>query len=258
MFVYQFSQAGLAHGMVGRGNEDACAVRQAGDDAFVFMADGMGSARLGGQAARAAVDVASALAPWTCVRTAELAASSRSFAVRAAFPIAYNALLDAAGKNGWDTRDMLTTFMCAAFGARDGRLEYGFCGDGGILALTNSGQIRLLTSPAKGMLAGQTTPLHSCADWRFGSCEDVRAFLMCTDGVFNQLCPGGTAPKSLRLRRLVKRLLKMPGRVEAGQLRAALDNAFSSELPTVDDLGRLMEGVTDDRSIVIVSAVKKA
>ncbi len=259
MFTYQFSETGLSHALTGRENQDALAVSAHGDTAFVFVADGMGSARRGGEAARAAVDAAAALVPWTYLPAEAMRAPSLGFSVRAAFPIAYNALIGAADKGGWDTRDMLTTFMCVGFDARTGRLEYGFCGDGGIVALTKDGKVRLLTRAAKGALAGQTTPLNSFEGWLFGSCEDVRAFLVMTDGLFDRLCPGGVLPRSLspegiRLRKILRGLLRRPERMDPAQLRIVLDNALSSARPVEDELGRLVEGVSDDRSLVLISA----
>ncbi len=259
MLTYQFSEAGTSHVLAGRGNEDAQAVAAHGDVAFVFVADGMGSAARGGEAARAAVEAAAALVPWTYVPNEALRAPSLGFAVRAAFPIAYNALIGAADRGGWDTRDMLTTFMCAGFDARTGRLEYGFCGDGGIVALTRGGKVHLLTKAARGARPGQTTPLHSCGDWLFGSCDDVLAFFVCTDGLFERLCPGGRLPEATsvrgrRVRKLVKGLLRRPARLSAEQLRIVLDNALSSARPSEDDLGWLMDDVTDDRTLVLVSA----
>lgn len=252
MLVYQFSETGVAHKLLGQANQDACAVHENGADAFVFMADGMGGARLGGQAAHAAVDAAASLVPWTYVADERMREAGRMLSMKAAFPIAYNGLISAAHKNGWDTRELLTTFMCAAYNEEDGQLSFGFCGDGGIVALTGSG-VRLITRASKGAERHQTTPLHCFEHWTFGSCEDVRAFLMCTDGVFDKLCPNGEVPHSHRLRRILKYLLKLPRTMEKRQVKLVLDNAFSSERPVFDDLGRLMEDVTDDRSIVLVA-----
>lgn len=257
MLVYRLSEAGISHRLMGLGNQDACAVHRSGEDVFVFMADGMGSARLGGQAARAAVDTAAALVPWTYLSDEHMRGAARMMAVKAAFPIAYNALVNAAHKNAWDTREMLTTFMCAAYNEVDRQLTFGFCGDGGIVALTYTGEVRLLTRAAKGAEKHQTTPLHCFDGWSFGTCENVRAFVMCTDGVFDKLCPNGSVPRDPRLRKLLKRLLKLPTRLGEEQLVLVLDNAFSSERPVLDDLGALMDDVTDDRSVVLVSGKVK-
>ncbi|MBQ3106353.1 MAG: protein phosphatase 2C domain-containing protein, partial [Eggerthellaceae bacterium] len=127
MYVYQFSEEGASHALRGEGNQDACSVSECGEVAFAFMADGMGSASRGGEAAQAAVKTAAALTPWTFLAGEPLREPSLRFSVRAAFPIAYNALLEAAAKTDGDTRGLLTTFMCAAYDARSLRLEYGFC-----------------------------------------------------------------------------------------------------------------------------------
>lgn len=257
MFVYQFSEEGIVHRYRGQSNQDACLASAQDDTVFVYVADGMGSAARGGEAARAAVETAAALVPWTFLPRAEVRADALRFSVRAAFPIAYNALVSTAAKTGTSTNDLLTTFMCAAYDARAKTLEYGFCGDGGIVALTYSGEVRLLTTAAKGAVAGSTTPLHSCESWLFGSCENVRSFFACTDGLFDRLCPNGRLPRDRRLRREIKGLLMRPGRMDPHQLRIVLDNAFSPLRETVDSLGQLVDSVSDDRTLVLVSGKER-
>ena len=254
MFIYQFSEEGIRHRLCGAGNQDACAVSEHDDTAFVFMADGMGSAARGGEAAQAAVSTAATLVPWTFLSHNDMRKVSLRFSVRAAFPIAYNALISTAAKTGGRTQDLLTTFMCAAYDARSRALEYGFCGDGGIVALTCSGEVRLLTKAAKGAVAGSTTPLHSCESWLFGTCENVCAFFVCTDGMFDRFCPNGQLPHDRRLRKEIKGLLKRPERMSAAQVRIVLDNAFSSIRENADSLGKLMDGVGDDRTLVLISS----
>lgn len=257
MFVYQFSEAGTSHVLTGTENQDAHAVHVAANSAFVFMADGMGSARLGGQAACEAVQTASKLVPWTHLSGGHAPAAADMLAMKVAFPIAYNALSSLAVKNDWDAQELLTTFMCAIYDGTDHRLTYGFCGDGGIVALTRMGEVGLLTRAAKGAQRHQTTPLHSVEGWTFGQRENIQSFFMCTDGVLDALCPETAFRHDARRRKLVRRLLKMPALTNEGQLRIALDNAFSSAGPACDDLGRLMQGVTDDRTIVLVSGKTK-
>ena len=62
MRCYRFTQTGAAHALRGGGNEDACLLAHRGDTVLAFMADGMGSAAFGGEAARLCVDAASRVA----------------------------------------------------------------------------------------------------------------------------------------------------------------------------------------------------
>ena len=257
MFIYQFSEEGTGHRYCGKGNQDACAVSEHDGTVFVFMADGMGSAARGGEAAHAAVSTAATLVPWTFLSHDSMREASLRFSVRAAFPIAYNALVSTAAKTDGRTQDLLTTFMCAAYDTRSHTLEYGFCGDGGIVALTCSGEVRLLTKAVKGTTIGSTTPLHSCESWLFGTCENVRSFFICTDGMFDRLCPSGQLPLNRRLRKEIKGLLKRPERMSAAQLRIVLDNAFSCTRESADSLGKLMDGVSDDRTLVLISSKER-
>lgn len=251
MKTYRFTETGLKHRLHRQDNQDACFVEAHGDYAFSFMADGMSSARSGDEAANIAVESARDIMYRTFLPLVDRADESGADVMRVAFAAAYNAIQRAACSEE-DLNELLTTFMGVFLDERTGRLSYGYCGDGGIIALGIDGRARLLVVPQKGETHSQTTTLLDYHAWKFGHAEEVCACAVLTDGLFDALCPDGSLPTDDVRREVLARLLCVPHMISEPQMTSYLDDAFSLDRPS-DSFGALFDEVTDDRSIVVIS-----
>ena len=256
MKTYRFTERGVKHKLRGLDNQDASVVLSHGPHAFAFMADGMGSARCGDEAANIAVEAATDAVGRLFMPLDGVDNLSGKLVIRAAFPAAYNAIQRAA-ENEEDLNELLTTFMAVYYNERTRRLHFGYCGDGAVLVMLTDGSVKLLTAAQKGATHSQTTQLLDYGAWDFRAEGDVRAFMMLTDGLFDALCPNGALPEADPSRmKALRLLLESPLGMNDPRMRPYLDQAFSSDGDN-DDLGALFECVGDDRSVVIVSADKR-
>ncbi len=251
MEVYRFTEASVSHVGRGIGNQDASRVEHHGQHCLAFLADGMGSARLGAMAAEIAVDVGLDMAKRAFVPQLEIDDESGRCAVGAAFSSAYNAIQRAA-EDERDLNSLLTTFMAVYYNERTGCLHFGYCGDGGLVTLGDDGRVRLAATPHKGQTAFQTTSLLDFPSWTFGTVERVRAWVMLTDGLFDALCPQGALPVGDRREEALMGLFEATRHMDDPRMRPYLDASFSPSEPSPDDFGELFDAVADDRSIVVV------
>lgn len=136
---YRFTQAGTAHALRDGGNEDACLLVRRGDTALAFVADGMGSAAFGGEAARLCVDAASRVACAAFAPHELMSDESGAVAVKAAFLAAFNELQKDCVLANRPLAELQTTFMAVVFDARTGVLRFGYCGDGGLFVCLKDG-----------------------------------------------------------------------------------------------------------------------
>ena len=254
MFVYEFSQAGTKHRDRGVGNQDAVRMYWHGNRAMAFVADGLGSCELGGQAAQAAVDAAARVAPWLFMPTPEAAGPTADLVVRAAFPAACNAIRQAALKSGANLDQLQTTLMAAVYDAGTGRLTFGHVGDGGLAVLLADGRVQVVTQTQKGDNMNQTLTVHDMDAWTFGEVHGVQAFALMTDGLFDRFCPGGTAAEGSYETLMLQRLFAHPRRLSEVPAKTSLDRVFAPDRRSRDEMAQLFDTVTDDRSIVLVSA----
>lgn len=253
MRAYGFTETGTRHARRGCENQDASFVEARGSYAFAFMADGMGSADLAGEAARLSVEMARDMTGLVFMPYEEADDQTGQMVVRASFAAAFNALQRSANFDEAELSRLLNTFMAVYFNERTGILHYGYCGDGGIVVLTRDGQLRLAEVPHKGETDFQTTCLLDFDDWCFGTIENASAFLMMTDGLFDALCPRGAVGVDSVRAEATDKLLRAPLSLDDARMRPYLDATFSAEGAPLDELGALFGDVSDDRSVVVVA-----
>lgn len=187
MRCYRFTQAGVAHTLRGEGNDDACLLVRCGDTALAFVADGMGSAGFGGEAARLCVDAGSRAACAAFAPHELLSDESGAVAAKAAFLSAFNGLQKEAALTNRPLAEFQTTFMAAVYDARTGVLRFGYCGDGGLFVCLKDGSFAVAVQPQKGENANETSGVLDCDSWSFGRIDNVAGFMMVTDGLFERM-----------------------------------------------------------------------
>lgn len=187
MRCYRFTQTGVAHALRGEGNDDACLLVHCDDTALAFMADGMGSAGFGGEAARLCVDAGSRAACATFAPHELLSDESGAVAAKAAFLSAFNGLQKEAVLTNRPLAEFQTTFMAAVYDARTGVLRFGYCGDGGLFVCLKDGSFTVAVQPQKGENDNVTSGVLDCDSWSFGRIDNVAGFMMATDGLFERM-----------------------------------------------------------------------
>lgn len=189
IITYKNSMAGPYHIDEGLPCQDSCFISMGKDGLIIAaVADGLGSEEFS--------DIGSQVAAETAVTRCaeELAADTPPEEVRKklnnSFVEAYRAVLERADKDG-NARDEYDTTLClAVYDPASGRLFYGQSGDSGLVALLSDGSYKQLTRQQRDE-GGCVYPLCFGPDyWEFGEAEGrVSAFMLMTDGVFEQICP---------------------------------------------------------------------
>ena len=119
--------------------------------------------------------------------------------LKVAYHTALKAMQQVAEEEGSPLYDYDTTLTTAIYNGND--VVYAHVGDGGIITITPYGDIKLLTEVQKGEAYNETYPLRSGPDkWILGhSKEQICAFTMMTDGIFDIACPWLLATKDQRI-----------------------------------------------------------
>lgn len=247
MGIFEFTQRGVSHEQAGIPNQDAIATCEFMGTSICLLSDGMGSAALAREAASICVEQGRNAALMTLVPAGGMLEKTAPAAVRAVFAAAFNSLQLAALNNGWDVNQLKATLMCAIFHEQSGRLWWGSCGDGGIIAW-HRGKPHLITTPQKGEHFCETSEVLQCA-WQFGETRSVEGFLMASDGMYDYMTTY-TPEGHLVTTPIVGRLYPCANESREGA-SARLAQLFSAVTyaDTAPD-GNTFAFVTDDRSVV--------
>ena len=186
MIIYKSNMAGPYHIENGLPCQDSFAVFQDENHAVLAVADGLGSEMYS--------DVGAAVAARTAVEycSGNIAAGMPFEDVRKvmnnACVSAYRAVLTRAEEDGNDPDEYDTTLCLAVYDGR--RLFYAQSGDSGLVALLENGEYRRVTTQQRDE-EGRVFPLcWGPEKWEFGEVDaPVSAFMLMTDGVFEQICP---------------------------------------------------------------------
>lgn len=153
----------------------------------VAVADGVGSAKHSEVASKMACDVFIETCK-TCVAQ-ETQISDLKDIIKKAYTAADQQIKEYVYKIDDIITDYDTTLSTVIY---DGKhIVYGHSGDGGILALTTSGDYIKVTQPQKADDGICVVPLRAGeAHWEFGECEiEVASVLLATDGVYDNFMP---------------------------------------------------------------------
>ncbi|MDO5023936.1 protein phosphatase 2C domain-containing protein [Slackia piriformis] len=261
MRCYRFTQTGTAHALRGGGNEDACLLAHRGDTVLAFMADGMGSAAFGGDAARLCVDVGSRVACAAFAPHELMSDESGAVAVKAAFLAAFNELQKDSVLANHPLAELQTTFMAVAFDARTGVLRFGYCGDGGLFVCLKDGSFAVAVQPQKGENVNLTNGVLDCDSWTFGRLENVAGFMMATDGLFDRMSKVDGSGRVIATLEALRAFAAAFSGAQSGAycnadaLFASLDAAESTPFSTVSDDRTVCVAASED---VRLSALRLA
>lgn len=186
MVIYKCNMAGPYHIESGLPCQDSFAVIQNETFSVLAVADGLGSELYS--------DVGAATAAQTAVEyCSERITEGMEFAeikkvMNNALVSAYKAVLTRAAEDGNDSDEYDTTLCLAAYDGE--RLFFAQSGDSGLVALLENGEYYRVTTQQRDE-EGRVFPLcWGPEKWEFGYVEaPVSAFMLMTDGVFEQICP---------------------------------------------------------------------
>ncbi len=220
---------GRGHRRDGSPCEDRAGDAQHGDITVIALADGCGSSRVGGLAARVAVE---AVLAEEHLRVDDVSLEALA---RRLLQAAYEAVRDLARDLEVGTSDSSTTMMVAL--ARGTDVVIAHVGDGVILGRAGDAW-RVLSAPMNGEHANETHVLSSprfMATARIERFEDVTACVLLTDGAASALWERATGRVASALDKLCGALETRP-RVEVERwLRDELMPRLTTQ--TLDDCG---------------------
>lgn len=186
MIVYKSNMAGPYHVEIGLPCQDSFAVYQDENYSILAVTDGLGSELYS--------DIGASVAAQTAVKyCSEHAVAGMKFdeikkVMNNSLVNAYKAVLTRANEDGNDSDEYDTTLCLAVYDGE--RLCFAQSGDSGLVALLENGEYRRVTSQQRDE-ENRVFPLcWGPEKWEFGYVDSpVSAFMLMTDGVFEQICP---------------------------------------------------------------------
>ena len=184
---YHLSLQGISHQTAGVTCQDASEIVKLENGWVVAaVADGLGSCKYSDIGSTNAVSAVIAYLSENMV--AEWNVDSLCVILKEAYESAVSVITEIAQSKNHSVRDYDTTLTTAIYNGR--QVVYAHVGDGGIVLLQEDGQYAQLTEVQKGEAFNAVAPLRNEKSWAFGaSGEDVCAFSMFTDGIYDVVCP---------------------------------------------------------------------
>jgi len=184
---YNFSLQGSSHKASGKECQDSSNIVMLKNGWIVsVIADGLGSARCS--------DVGSSNAVQTIINylqnhlLIEWNVEMIYDVLREAYISAKDSIANISQSSDISIREYDTTLTTAVYNGK--QIVYAHVGDGGIVQILDDGRFAQLTVAQKGEEFNSVEPLRNEKAWAFGSSdENVCAFAMFTDGVYDVVCP---------------------------------------------------------------------
>lgn len=186
MIIYKSNMAGPYHIESGLPCQDSFAIYQGEGYSVLAVTDGLGS--------ELHSDIGASVAAQTAVEycsrhiSSEMQFDDIKKVMNNALVNAYKAVLTRANEDGNDSDEYDCTLCLAVY---DGEhLSFAQSGDSGLVALLENGEYRRVTTQQRDE-EGRVFPLcWGPEKWEFGQVDStVSAFMLMTDGVFEQICP---------------------------------------------------------------------
>lgn len=184
---YNISLQGSSHKASGKECQDSSNIVMLENGWIVsVIADGLGSARCS--------DVGSSNAVQTIINylqnhlLIEWNVEMIYDVLREAYISAKDSIANISQSSDISIREYDTTLTTAVYNGK--QIVYAHVGDGGIVQILDDGRFAQLTLAQKGEEFNSVEPLRNEKAWAFGSSdENVCAFAMFTDGVYDVVCP---------------------------------------------------------------------
>ena len=184
---YNISLQGSSHKASGKECQDSSNIVMLENGWIVsVIADGLGSARCS--------DVGSSNAVQTIINylqnhlLIEWNVEMIYDVLREAYISAKDSIANISQSSDISIREYDTTLTTAVYNGK--QIVYAHVGDGGIVQILDDGRFAQLTVAQKGEEFNSVEPLRNEKAWAFGSSnENVCAFAMFTDGVYDVVCP---------------------------------------------------------------------
>lgn len=186
MKICDFEMRGKSHVNINIECQDfhKCIISEDGSTTITAVADGVGSSKFAKEGAQTAVNTAIEI----CRKHFPIEKNPEDFkaVIRMAMIAAEKEIIAYAKRENENPVEFATTLMVVI--GVDNVFYYGFCGDGGIIAL-RKGLIEKITTPQKGEDGESViTLLSGSSTMEFGIVENVDALAIATDGVYDKLC----------------------------------------------------------------------
>ncbi len=186
-----FSQQGESHLLRDTPCQDRCKMRLLEEQSIyiVAIADGVGSCELSDFGADAATDAVVDylyVTIYTLFEKEGITKIDKTIAgriLREALQAAFTAVEEKAAEIQQILYSLQSTLTVAIYDGTD--LYFGHAGDDGIVALTEHGELKMVTMRHKGEESSSVYPLQNKSTWQFGMVNDVAGFVMATDGVLD-------------------------------------------------------------------------
>ena len=244
---YHLSLQGSSHKASGKECQDSSdIVRLSNGWVVSVIADGLGSAQYSGVGSKTAVQ--SIIDYLSNYKFSDWNVDELRRILKEAFDSAKKSIEQVSQENGIHIQEYDTTLTAAIYNGN--QIVYAHVGDGGIVQLCDTGEYAQLTTVQKGEEFNSVQPLRNEKAWVFGvSEENVCAFAMFTDGVYDVVCPWLLASEEQKIYVNYVRLYMDMNIIEANS-----EDDFISLKENAERflLSEFNASITDDKTVAVV------
>lgn len=244
---YHLSLQGSSHKTSGKECQDASGIVRLSNGWVVsVIADGLGSAQYSDVGSKTVVQ--SVIDFLSNYKLADWNVDELRRILKEAYDSAKKSIELVSQESGMHIQEYDTTLTAAIYNGN--QIVYAHVGDGGIVQLCGTGEYAQLTSVQKGDEFNSVQPLRNEKAWVFGvSEENVCAFAMFTDGVYDVVCPWLLASEKQKIYVNYVRLY-----MDMNILKANSEDDFILLKENAERflLSEFNASITDDKTVAVV------
>lgn len=185
--IYKVNMPGPYHIEKSVPCQDAYRIQNKKGIVYTAVADGLGSCDRSDKGAM----ISSSYVVSYCAGnyTGEMSDENVFHMMRRAFTRAYLKIDNIAREEGNEVEEYDCTLCLAIYDEKSKTLYYGQSGDSGLIAQITDGTYKQVTTQQRDE-EGRVYPLcFGASYWKFGKVNDVCAYMLMTDGIWDQMCP---------------------------------------------------------------------